>query len=108
MSNLTTETLRKAVELADGFYLHKESSQFTYDAITMWWDIDSPPQYILDALAAALVRLTDGLGVEVWPRNRTSYYVMSVDGPDRTENTINAIVEFADKHPEVFQEMEDE
>ncbi len=91
--------IKRAVELADG------AEWFTDYAGTDWVCIQSheflpDDQAGLDALAAQLVRQVDALGLEftatnkqsrVWPEEaRVPVYV---NGPDRTMNTIKAIVD---------------
>ena len=74
------DVIRKAVELADGFWW-KEDCVHVLDT-PMHYRADALPQTILDALAAQLTRQVDELD---------DYWVCAED--DRTMNTIKAIVD---------------
>ena len=108
-----TDLLRKAVELADGWRL-SERGHIIYPS---WHSHigysleETVPEWVLDALAAQLVRQIDSLshkmGITVWmdsqrsvvativhPRGIGSQHFLGVgEGDDRTMNTIKAIVE---------------
>lgn len=111
--------LRKAVELADGWSWYEKTKQISlefgpsqYDFICT--DTHDPEQYLLDALAAQLTRQVDALCPHYnivhskWRGGKQDPHtvliglrspVMSftenlaeVEGPDRTANTIEVIV----------------
>ncbi len=104
--------IRKAVELADGFDYYEQSRQIVltygpseYDFIsTFTEDLD---RWFLDALAAQLVRQVDAIDsisldnkggefpeIIVWNfRPGKNRMAASQRGPDRTMNTIKAIVD---------------
>ena len=108
-----TDYIRKAVELADGWALERDSddepfylyqagkADWYFDEGPMW--LDSLPQIFLDALAAQLVRQVDALPIQlfesggvgqalVWKSNHLMDKI-EVRGDDRTLNTIKAIVD---------------
>ena len=94
-----TDYIRKAVELVD-------SDRYPWDYYKMT-NVDPPhEQFMLDALAAQLVRQVDATDygiifntdneckTAVWgSRGYTPYVISSSFGPDRTLNTIKAIVD---------------
>lgn len=83
--------IRKAVELADGWYI---THIYDGEDIVAWTDRQYPPSFVLqsmdrwglDALAAQLVRQVDALE-GYWVKN-----ICCISGDDRTLNTIKAIV----------------
>ena len=97
------ELIRKAVELADGFGFMPGDPGCFY--VQEPWDelsavIEEPDQWLLDALAAQLVRQVDALGghpsIAVYQRHTqvfTDSGFFKRKGPDRTLNTIKAIVD---------------
>lgn len=105
-----TDYIRKAVELADGFQWRGETYLGrTNDPAIL---VDTPAgttfpcddQFMLDALAAQLVRQVDALdnyyvlsghdGSQVeYEDELEAYCVCTTEGPDRTMNTIKAIVD---------------
>ncbi len=105
-------TLRKAVELAGEDFGYWDLNRIIFNGTpeTMY-NPDNMPQWLLDSLAAQLVRQVDALecddgeslGVEVYPASSVMFRyqpklsnsepVEIAHGPDRTENTITAIVE---------------
>jgi len=106
-----TDLIRKAVELADGWdYETDDIEEPVLLIVTMaggghlegdWsTDLNDMDQLLLDALAAQLVRQVDALEWDtiIW-RNGTGIYdrlleaQTHINGPDRTMNTIKAIVE---------------
>lgn len=100
---MNPDTLRKAVELADGFSLKHLGAFIEQDNLWELVPVDKCPQPVLDALAAQLVRQVDALA-EPTPIIVASATAVSVVLPDdaflmdgndkgRTENTITAIVE---------------
>ena len=91
--------IRKAVELADGWSISQKDILTTahHGYFGNIEDIE-----ILDALAAQLVRQVDALDdpwVTEYPRKSIIYsdslcqHIAEVKGPDRTMNTIKAIVD---------------
>lgn len=101
------DTIRKAIELADGVYLDEYSHLIGMGSAVF---IDDLQQYHLDSLAAQLVRQVDALdrihvstipaGSEIWERVEADdggwdgvQNLGSAQGPDRTLNTIKAIVD---------------
>ena len=121
---ISEDTLRRAVELAGWGHAFDPGGELWIEApedispsspYRSSWTWDELPQALLDALAAALVRLVDaapdGVLLEIYERRATItkfdlYGMPKVEWhsrcPDRTENTINCIVEFADKNPGVL------
>lgn len=119
MTTLREDTLRKAVEIA-----RWQTTRLGNKTVEVYVPTDDPEtvyrigklhdQHVKDALAAALVRWLDDLN----PKDRFEQfdegYVIEVDrghaavyevgrichsyieGPNRTKNTINAVVEFAE------------
>ena len=99
--------IRKAVELADGWQYDEIGHTGIYkiflpDTMNIWVSFDYQPA--LDALAAQLVRQVDVLsnyaGVKICPRITEIFSVageshMPSTGPDRTMDTIKAIVDSA-------------
>ena len=104
--NGMNDTIRKAVELADGFQLSKLTNDGTYFSLPHGGFlppiIDCPQQY-LDALAAQLVRQVDDNGGYAVVIKRASTIIHGANDPpifkhcsygsDRTRNTIKAIVD---------------
>lgn len=111
MHTLNEATLRKAVELADGWDYHPNGQHTAYmsgpDGIDV--EVDEVfPQTTLDALAAQLTRQVDALDSdEIFVDSNkfeTTVFLtsgicdcddgkyVSIEGPDRTANTIEAIV----------------
>ena len=96
------EIIRKAVELADGFVWQDPMTVYI-QSLSMAFYCSEP--FMLDALAAQLVRQVDARGVasvyivpdmtEVQWEYADSDDLQSVTerGPDRTLNTLRAIVE---------------
>ena len=101
--------IRKAVELTDGWRLSDDKEPLIYltdeiesDEISfMSW---SYPNWMLDALAAQLVRQVDALECLYISTGHDAVHVIkisgcthiglkSVHGPDRTMNTLKAIVD---------------
>ena len=98
-----TDIIRQAVELADRWE-HADGNVYlangTFIDESTDADFDNMDQILLDALAAQLVRQVDGIdGIEVIAQFKevTLWAYDSVigegKGPDRTLNTITAIVE---------------
>lgn len=100
------EYIRKAVELADDFLFkpyHDNGFRFLlpnepdghYNELIRGFD--NLPQWYLDALAAQLVRQVDALAPKAqrpfisW--ESTSISGLGMIGPDRTMNTIKAIID---------------
>jgi hypothetical protein len=89
--------IRKAVELADGWDLFQDVDCLYIDVDGRTFEEDH--QLILDALAAQLVRQVDAQGEEVWVCSTEVEItdmqdrLILIEGPDRTLNTIKAIVE---------------
>ncbi len=95
---MNSETIRKAVELADGWKAYK--NYVSTLGFTGSYELLIGSQYALDALAAQLVRQVDALDVtdlEIY--SNTTYIGTDHDdnicrsGDGRSENTINAIVD---------------
>ena len=86
-----TDYIRKAVELADGFrWLHRDQVEIPdlNNAVLRPFE----QQWFLDALAAQLVRQVDAvLPQQDWLTLSRPFY--KTNGPDRTMNTIKAIVD---------------
>jgi len=96
--------IRKAVELAEGWRLSDDNQPLIYliDEIEsdemsfMSW---SYPQWMLDALAAQLVRQVDAINefTCVCAQEKLTFVYgtgyWKAEGPDRTMNTLKAIVE---------------
>ena len=97
------DIIRKAVELADGFGLMPGWDEAFY--VEQPWDelsssFKDPDQWMLDALAAQLVRqvdalpvprfLVDSVGATLYGEKGQGTFIR---GPDRTMNTLRAIVE---------------
>ena len=105
MTNEEQELIKKAVELAPGWWW-KEGCIHMIDQ-PMHFYADAAPQSVLDALAAELVRqvdrLDDDTAIYVEPgetkvgqilnTGRVMVNVTYGTSPDRTMNTIRAIVE---------------
>lgn len=124
MTTLSPETIKKAVEIAPDWEVGKEGEDEVvyYIGQNGYWWFSHLPQVALDALAAALVRVVDDVdkyvtysfpkATEIHEKRDTVamseiipevlHRLVTVEGSDRTANTINAIVELSDKHPEVF------
>lgn len=100
------DIIKKAVELADNFeldsinayYWHDPSNGEGFDGIAT--DSDDPSQWFLDALAAQLVRQVDGSDAWFECNDNKQVRIGNDDGldhweggPDRTMNTIKAIVD---------------
>ena len=96
---MTTEDyIRKGLRLAIGFTYYSEESDIGLmalpedaDAEFMSFKISSPPQHILDALAAQLVRQVD----EAVGTYKATYVLATTIGEpgDRSINPIKAIVD---------------
>lgn len=111
------EYIRKAVELADGFKQRSEGFIREFDDsganfinfYLEWPELEDELRFGLDALAAQLVRQVDALGpnyamqlardvvcVDIYepegPR-LLAHAQSCIDGPNRTMNTIRAIVD---------------
>ena len=99
---MNSDNIRKAIELADGFQLTRDEQYFSLPAGGYMPAIKDIRQHHKDALAAQLVRQVDALAFPYdavfvtvgntsveWPIG-TNYFV---EGPNRTDNTINAILE---------------
>ena len=112
--------IRQAVELADGWvselvgrgasidrYDEGEETILPKDS-GVWWNLSGMPQFVIDALAAQLVRQVDALPVGKFPDDApTDIYILNgstdiwhkkrlhaqAKGPDRTMNNIKAIVD---------------
>ncbi len=104
---MSDDIIRKAVELADNFQCDDCNHGFFHefglapeDFISTFWD--EPEQYLLDALAAQLVRQVDALvfyrliieptGVDI-ESEATGDRIAEARHGDRTMNTIKAIVD---------------
>jgi len=93
------DTIRQAVELADGWKWETQNDGETIVGPDMGWYLDVLSQSALDALAAQLVRQVDALGKERHGMLDIAIKEMeNVDDdptwpPDRTMDTITAIVE---------------
>ncbi len=109
--------IRKAVELADGWETTRNDGFILPSWSANSWAYPHVPQHILDALAAQLVRQVDattGFYLSIatkqkrrflfWELEKTTYVFQeegqlekvvswSASGPDRTMNTIKAIVD---------------
>ena len=118
------DTLKQAIELAPGWsithiyagedwagYWHKD---WSYDSPVVEFSLQEPTKWGmagLDALAAELVRLVDAVKrptPDLIVHNGMTHIGWLHDekqshGPDRTANTINAIVQFARENPDVFR-----
>lgn len=115
---MDSDTLRRAVELAPGFTT-SEMATGTWVAcdwgdngkIGQLWKIPNVPPRFMAALASALVEMVDAMPVGLFPDdapttlynlpNRTDIWHKKklhtwVEGPNRDENTIAAIVQFMD------------
>ena len=100
MGDRTDEQIvNRAVELADGWCLHPRYNDCAV-LNTHRGEVYLEDQYILDALAAQLVRQVDKEFEASW--SITGKYVhlfgpkgqiITIEGPDRTMNTLRAIVE---------------
>lgn len=117
-----TDYIRKAVELADGWRIVESSNPLTVGVVithelgSEGYPLNRLPQHIKDALAAQLVRQVDALGIRVaFDYSVSGYgeYVgspfsitvggsegfisgiggVTIKGPDRTMNTIRAIID---------------
>ena len=102
------EYIKAGVELADGWHLNALADADFYH---QWGDsqydfisspLSDPDQYLLDALAAQLVRQTDAIkrytinafgGASVHSNPSSVEGIVNRRGPDRTMNTIKAIVD---------------
>lgn len=95
-----TDTIKKAVSLADGWDL-TEGQLTAPDGSWTYVQVSQIPQHYLDALAAQLTRQVDAAGAYITTYiGRTDVHstvtqdqLASVRGDDRAMNTINAIVE---------------
>lgn len=101
---MNPDKIKKAVELADGFKILSNGCYWMeYDALSEQ-DPDSPFQYFIDALRCQLERQVDAIHhyavvtyieetiIEDWaPDDMT--IIVSVRGPNRAENSINAILD---------------
>lgn len=99
---LAEDTLKQAVELADGFLFDDGQFFIVHESgglINGGW-LDTPYQWFLDALAAQLARqcksdeFTHFTIDEDYTLVFNDEQEIRVDGPDWIENTINACVEF--------------
>lgn len=99
MTDQDTTYIRKAVELADGFQ-RRGHMVMVYGEIRMW--LNNPGKMYLDALAAQLVRQVDATGKYTVTTYESTSTVLNTSpghlwieatGPDRTMNTIKAIVD---------------
>ena len=95
-----TDTIKKAVELADGWELTGEIVYPPWTHASVAMHCSNPSTIIMDALAAQLVRQVDALEhCEILTSPRQSYVIRhakiesNAEGPDRTENTVNCIVD---------------
>ena len=105
---MNSDTLRRAVELADGVIARDYHDNGLYLCITddqpasciVDRDEMNLPQWFIDALAAQLVRQVKALGrsfaitdqqTRIWPRSADVPVLRTGDDPG--ENTINAIVD---------------
>ena len=99
-----SDYIRKAIELA-GFDTHDERELRVLTNHGIFY-VDYDEQFFLDALAAQLVRQVDALGVDIYELSSEPLcsrlvrhegidgeLVAEVLGPDRTMNTIKAIVD---------------
>ena len=86
---MDNDIIKQAVELAEGWFLGEFSDEVVHFPQSFGNHGYIDQQWVLDALAAQLVRQVDALRPEIYehlfPRGHL--------GPDRTENTIRAIVE---------------
>jgi len=92
-----TDYIRKAVELADGFG-YAEGNIALKDRQQYRVEADMTEPFILDALAAQLVRQMDSrvIWLEIQrgtTRLKAGNEITKEYGPDRTLNTIKAIVD---------------
>ena len=98
------DTIRKAVELADDWEIHGLNGFSTPDSghDAALDSIDEMSQFEKDALAAQLVRQVDALGGkfmlitspnEVHIGDEVLAAIANEQGPDRTMNTIKAIID---------------
>lgn len=94
--------IKVAVELADGWALQRNERGVQYvlgPHFSMIMHFNHPIDWVLDALAAQLVRQVDnqiGSWIEVSPTLTRAYGNHGdhkTEGPDRTMNTIKAIVD---------------
>ena len=99
----------KAIRLADGFDLTEDQLTFPSGHYFTVKSADHIVPWMLDALAAQLVRQVDALevyglwvtdeGVTVWSESEDTPYgpartfAAQIEGDDRTMNTIKAIVD---------------
>jgi len=105
-----TDIIRKAVEYAEGWGLSvlKKNGPpeiFYYKNQNGYWHLDHPPQAAKDALAAQLVRQIDAMNYEiisseghcaVYDQEHQVNTLEVNSSYDRTDNTLNACVEFYD------------
>lgn len=100
------EYVREAVELAKGWDIAPSADRSTEYVVILVgddvddWFLDRLPQHILDALAAQLVRQVDAIDDPVILMINPGITnicepdgSVSSDGPDRTLNTIKAVVD---------------
>ena len=103
-----TDVIRKAVELADGIGVSDSGCVWIIPAAREYDDISyvanylshDLPQWLFDVIAAQLVRQVDALECSVETTADESFVfdpygaqLGAEDGPDRTMNTIKAIVD---------------
>ena len=107
-----SDLIQKAVELADGFEACIDPNDELWIGINggkptsvyqSTWYVEDAPQWVLDALAAQLVRQVDALDTHGFLSDESLasgvYHCGSgsnctiADSPDRTLNTIKAIVD---------------
>ncbi len=93
--------IKAGIELADGWSIKGDTGIYGPDGFRMGW-VDKPFQFGLDALAAQLVRQVDEHHEVFAKRTKTHVCSALVDGgnslamqrgPDRTMNTIKAVVD---------------
>ena len=103
----TKDYIEKAAELADGWD-HDGDELIRLPVLLKWIVGRNLPQHWLDALAAQLVRQVDAIdGIIVWADETRAvvattvrpgkvgslHFIGESEGPDRTMNTIKAIVD---------------
>jgi len=113
-----SDVIRKAVELANGWKIHIHSdvdeNVDPFETVIIWsagvgsHKLSDPGQNILDALAAQLVRQVEKEGFSVWQlsgdvtiQDMSRHTIEQAVGPDRTMNTIKAIVDSGILEPPV-------
>ena len=102
-----TDYIKRAVELADGWEYEQDDIEpeciYLSAADGTYWHLDEEsipltelPRILLDALAAQLVRQVDASDYTFSSnvdRGASVGLIKHIDGPDRTMNTIKAIVD---------------